>query len=717
MGVNISGKGVLSGLATLVAGAVQGFNLLASKILGFTSILQTGSGYYGASLVERIAPGFLLTNRYSPPSYSADFFKTAKVSPGNGLTLGTQFGFPSVGNGYFVVAGQGGGGTTISYAYSKDAISWTSVALPTESYSSAQSYFHNGKFFVLTKQNVYVGSDPSDLQVHPLPLADEFSTWYEIPMPQDINYNFAGSFHLLANSPSRLARWEDSTNSFVITASPPNGYGSLEYTNGYYVAYGPNSDTPTAAYRMAANSDLSTWEEITVPKMGSVNIISKDFWVTTGQLPGLQSNERFINISSNAGTTWSDFAPVIYSYFGNLTTLAEVVPFYDKNQEDKGIVLYIKGHDSEFSYSSYLAKLSYNGSNILDSFDLSNNYISELMGIVDETYYFTGGYIQETNNYPVYGVDFSAPYIYHISFPLQTKTFVKRIGNTYIAIGQNFNSPGGYIEVYTSNSPTFENIETLRLLGDYWTWSNPVYLEDMTTYVQVQASIGNQADETVEVLAPVDVYTVPNNTMLTLEKVSLQNTTQNTVLADIGFTNSKKSLTDENAVVNDQSVSAGSTYNYNTSQVLITGESVTVLPSTVDAVTAKVYGTTEPVFAGIDISNLPEGIVCTGISKSGILLLGGPASTLLLGFAGPNVKSIYSQFPINYSNSSGAGALAKVRGFSYRDPEISDFDGEILSMGFNGSTLTIVVIRPTPWESTANYYDSSTNTGGLITIL
>jgi hypothetical protein len=62
MGVNISGKGVLSGLVSFAIGSVNNFTLLASRVLGFTYVPSgSGYGYYGENIGDQGSGGLVET--------------------------------------------------------------------------------------------------------------------------------------------------------------------------------------------------------------------------------------------------------------------------------------------------------------------------------------------------------------------------------------------------------------------------------------------------------------------------------------------------------------------------------------------------------------------------------------------------------------------------------------------------------------------------------
>lgn len=113
-----------------------------------------------------------------------------------------------------------------------------------------------------------------------------------------------------------------------------------------------------------------------------------------------------------------------------------------------------------------------------------------------------------------------------------------------------------------------------------------------TETVEVQVSIGNQGEDGAEVIAPVDVYTVPAGKVTTIDEVTVKNASAYQITYDLGVLAEDVELSDENALVNDQPVLAGATDTVvSISGPQIAGKRVVVLPSAVDVVEVKVYGT------------------------------------------------------------------------------------------------------------------------------
>ena len=120
----------------------------------------------------------------------------------------------------------------------------------------------------------------------------------------------------------------------------------------------------------------------------------------------------------------------------------------------------------------------------------------------------------------------------------------------------------------------------------------PTHSIAFKTLVETQVSIGNQGEVGAEVLAPVDVYTVPPIKTTSIDQVTIKNNSANTITYDLGVLDSGVELTDQNALINDQAISAGATATITSiTTPMTTGQKITVFPSAVDVVEVKVYGT------------------------------------------------------------------------------------------------------------------------------
>lgn len=117
------------------------------------------------------------------------------------------------------------------------------------------------------------------------------------------------------------------------------------------------------------------------------------------------------------------------------------------------------------------------------------------------------------------------------------------------------------------------------------------YYTTIVDGVEVQISIGDQGSGGAEILAPVDVYTVPTGKTTYIQKVEIFNTTNFTHRYDLAVLDPGVALTDQNALVNDGWLSPSTLVtNTDITQTLTAGQRIVVFPSTVDVAEVKVYG-------------------------------------------------------------------------------------------------------------------------------
>ena len=115
---------------------------------------------------------------------------------------------------------------------------------------------------------------------------------------------------------------------------------------------------------------------------------------------------------------------------------------------------------------------------------------------------------------------------------------------------------------------------------------------NLSVLQEVQISIGDSGSGGAEILAPVDIYTVPANKTTDIDEVRVKNNSLNQITYDLGVLNAGVQLSDQNALINDQTISAGATATITSiSTPLTSGQRIVVLPSAVDVVEVKVYGT------------------------------------------------------------------------------------------------------------------------------
>jgi hypothetical protein len=494
MGVNISGKGVLSGLATLVAGVVQSFNLLVTKIIGYTNIPGTGGSSYYTTTVGSTGPGFVLINGDGQTAHSAN---------GANWSLGTKLSgqyftqYSGVyGNGKFVAIN--GNGQT---AYSTDGINWLlGTSIDQAEWNEAPA-FGNGIF-----------------------VASAFTA-------ETTAYSVDG------------INWIKTFTSGVSFSHTP------VFGNGIFV--GINRDTGQTYY----TTDAITWSSGDVLELNYSAGINLSF-----------ANGKFVLISGNG--------QIAYSTNGQTWSLGTDLdaPFYEPPAfgNDKFTLI------NEYGQTAY----STDGINWSLGTDLDIGYVSGkivfgnnkfvLMTSVGITAYSTDGI-----NWSL-GTDLPGGFWQPDLLVFGNNLFIGISSN-----GSNAYSTDGINWSLGNNLPGFQ-------------WQRPAIFGTISTLVEVQISIGNQGEEGAEVPAPVDVYTVPPIKTTSIDQVTVKNNSANTITYDLGVLDAGVSLTDQNALINDQAVSSGATATITSiSTPLTAGQRIVVFPSTVDVVEIKVYGTEE----------------------------------------------------------------------------------------------------------------------------
>jgi hypothetical protein len=157
----------------------------------------------------------------------------------------------------------------------------------------------------------------------------------------------------------------------------------------------------------------------------------------------------------------------------------------------------------------------------------------------------------------------------------------------FVAVGTGTFGSNGSIAVYSTDGINW----TASTLPSSEIWRS-VTIGQINTLVEIQVSIGNQGEEGAEILAPVDVYTVTGIIETDIDEVTIKNNSGNTITYDLAVLNPGVELTDQNALINDQAVSAGATATITSiTTPMTTGQRIAVFPSAVDVVEVKVYGT------------------------------------------------------------------------------------------------------------------------------
>lgn len=487
MGVNISGKGVLSGLATLVAGAVQSFNLLVTRVIGYTNIPGTGGSSYYTTTVGSTSNGFIGIGKFSRPYYSEDGISEWKEIPelyNYGMYASTYGEY-----GYGAVLWNNSA-NNLFFAYSTNAINWQIVETSITNATSFSSIEYNN--------NSFIGLTPNG---HLLIVEESqnggIGTIYEKNIQGDVGLGYLGA--------GSIARSNDGIYAFI------------------------------SQQGIHSSSDLTNWT--TIPKF-------KDQYqndISVSQIVFFAG--KFIMISPQGfyysvdGANWV-FSSQVHSNYGlQFVGEAFVGPdavygnIYSSDQSEFQTVLTRDG----ISFTPEAV-----GLRIYDSAYRNGEY------------FFLGRNSPETDPSSVYGL---------------------------------------YVSRENQWGPVLRFADLVKEYDPY-SWPYSITAGPISTLREIQVSIGDQGSGGAEILAPVDVYTVPANNTTDIDQVTVKNNSLDTITYDLGVLDSGIELTDQNVFINDQAISAGATATITgINEPMTAGQRIVVFPSAVDVVEVKVYGT------------------------------------------------------------------------------------------------------------------------------
>jgi hypothetical protein len=570
MGVNISGKGVLSGIATLVAGVVQSFNLLVTRIIGYTNVPGTGGSSYYTTTQGELVPGSVFFSIKGEGFYTTDGVTTSRTSP---ESIGDLTDIPrpnpsvspsnswsnavyneELGN-WRITSGTGYNVESI------DGINWTranrgvlSSIYDATNYSSTENIveYLNGKFWTFgTNEANDENMITTTKTVYPLWSTDG-SYWES---PNEIPSGFFTYDQMLA-----------SYGQLRIVYLPWN----QKYVVVKRTSYSQNKSIYTT------NAEGTSWSlsnSSAIPN--GVVSLSEPVIVYPGT-----SNERLIVIGENNGE-------VYYTQDGSVWTETDTENTLPVSIQNSQYYLYVTENNvlvaiNVDANNTYLAAyVSVDGGNSWTLSTTQNNiYFINFESIGNQLFI----YARDSVTYDTISVYFDGSSWYRVASNHIGSSY--RIDNIDGVLYQ-----GGYNSLIVSTDGI--NWSEFGIIRSF---SYPVLsgygAGKISTLREVQVLIGNQGEEGAEILAPIDVYTVPNAKTTNIDEVTVKNNSANTITYDLGVLNAGVSLTDQNALVNDQAISAGATATVtNISSPLTAGQRIVVFPSAVDVVEVKVYGT------------------------------------------------------------------------------------------------------------------------------
>jgi hypothetical protein len=537
MGVNISGKGVLSGLATLVAGVVNSLNLLVTRIIGYTNTGGGGSSYY-TTLVENSVNGFVAQSESGSLAFSTNGTDWIYNSE-HPLYPGWTNNIIAANGKIYCFAGT-------RFVYSSDGISWTrGVEVDQQENVTILSHM---------QPPVYINNMFLSLNGNVVAYSTDGLNWAD-------KYMVEGYTDYMNISSTRQILFGNNT---YFTMNESTGQ-SLVSSNGIDWSLGFNFNPSQYGDFKLDNTIFEGGRFVTVSRYGQT-------------------------LSSTDGITWT---------VGSGISLAQSEPVYIVGYEDG--IYFAVGYAGTTAWSSNGSSWNVDYSNNNDN-NANINYLTE--------FFSSDGKVIA---YPEW-VDSDSQYLHSVdkvnwtvqtfpAFSINTrirfsefldKTIMVSNGQTEAEYGLTKTSTDliNWVDGFTFYNPVpavrYQGAEPQLLNRD---WFAPQAVSS-SIRIETQVSIGDQGTEGAEIIAPVDVYTVPANTTTDIDEVRVKNTSANTITYDLGVLDTGVTLTDQNALINDQAISAGATATItNISNPLTAGKRIVLFPSAVDVVEVKVYGT------------------------------------------------------------------------------------------------------------------------------
>jgi hypothetical protein len=488
MGVNISGQGVLSGIASLVAGVVNNFNLLVTSIIGYTNVPGTGGSSYYTTTVGSSGPGFVNIQEYGAISYSTDGINWSIAG-----SLPQYMGPVTYANNIFVAMTFFG-----ETAYSTDGINWSlGTDLPGFSFNATKIKFANNIFTVVNNdgQTAY---------------STDGITW-----SLGTNLNFTGV---------TVRSIQFGNNVFTSLTQDGKTFYSTDGIN-----WSLGTQISGTFYKPAQFGN----NKFTVISESGQTAYSTDGinWSLGTDLPGDFGWSSPIAFGNVIFTTANDSGQTAYSTDGINWSLGNVAGYGVRN--------------ATFGNGIFVA-VFYGGQTLYSGAGVTWYLGIDLPG-------------DGWNNVPTFGNNM------FVVMSSEGQTAYSTDGINW-SLGTDLPGDSGWFK-----APEFGTISTL---------------------VETQISIGGQGSGGAEILAPVDVYTVPELKATNIDQVTIKNNSANTITFDLAVLDSGIELTDLNSLINDQAIPAGARVTITSiSNTLTAGQRIIVFPSAVDVVEVKVYGT------------------------------------------------------------------------------------------------------------------------------
>ena len=544
MGVNISGSGILSGIASLVMGAVNSLNLLVTRIIGYTTSSGGGSSYY-TTMVGSTGPGYVLAKN-DGVYYSTDLenISTTKALDTWGISEILEV------NGIFFTNG-------LQSPYtSSDGVNWSPIA-------ASQSYLDSrfrltGAFYIDNKYTLVGNTREGDGTVESPYVYRGMSLKSTDGVNWDWHLQVPGLYiSSVVHQTSEISE----TSQLVAIFVNSNNNRIIKYSNEGYYWY----DLELSVSNPAGPYTGPIPSKVIIDNWGIVFAVSGSESISNGEYIGRkQPNSTqmfFYEPSENyVGLTSISFHENGQYYFAvNASSPGKI---FTSNDSVEWV---------ETSLPSPLEPVTFDKTKFLNG-----------LPIVYGTYGLL--VISRDPNTGLVTVDLSNIFDdFTDNEPGPQLTEVLYHNNKWIAASFDYGIATGtsiFNLQYKNNTAGFFDITA----------------GTVSTLVEAQVSIGDQGTEGAEILAPVDVYTAPaEETYLSafIQEVKLKNLSNNTITYDLGLLSPGVDLSDQNALINDQPILAGQTITLTDQDIpgpIINGTRIVILPSSVDVLEVKVYG-------------------------------------------------------------------------------------------------------------------------------
>lgn len=574
---------LLIGLGKMIKKVTSSLNLLTSRILGFTIVTTSGSGYYGATTVRSLKPAVML--------YGSWFQKLSGVTVSSGKPKyvsdeSSKIGKFAIGDEYIISMSSG------VFSYSADGETWVD-----------QFYFVEDEGgFVDFKDGYYVATNGSGIWIGTDPTSASFSS-YNPGNRQSTHLYAQAKFYnneILIDGPQgTVVKYNKSNNQTIAVEISPAMYWVSIKKAGLQNYLATSYDT----LPFKSESGFMSWSPLSMPSglnlnSGSSHVLeagTDDFYFYFSQNDyNSQHGRRRAWITYDGGDTWAE------EYFGYYVPIG----VYDYSQPTFYFASAAKMQESDNSIQ--LTVYANNGSggqaiNLTPNGILNSVPISDNMQDISRPIPGTKVIYRTFNTFNVEGQFVSIAKRFDFDTMVETDLVLPKTGYSlgpvffdqqtqqYIYVLYSLEN---YLDadLYISADPMLTNGNFISKVSDEQIIG---LFPTLATYDEVQSSIGNQTDGTAEVLAPVDVYVVPSGKTAYIDQVTIRNNSSNTITYDLDVLDPGAELTDENLIRNDQEILAGATAIVTTPafENLTAGQRIVVFPSAVDVVEVKVYGT------------------------------------------------------------------------------------------------------------------------------